>query len=37
VLVGEIVPHPGEQAAPLFVKVQVTPVLFVPVTVAVNA
>jgi hypothetical protein len=37
VLVGEIVPHPGEQAAPLCVSVQVTPVLGVPATVAINA
>lgn len=37
VLVAEIVPHPGEQAAPPCVSVQFTPVLFVPVTVAVNA
>ena len=37
VLVGAIVPHPGEHAAPACERVQVTPVLFVPVTVAVNA
>lgn len=37
VLVGAIAPHTGEHAAPPCVSVQVTPVLFVPVTVAVNA
>src|SRR5437763_6783134 len=37
VLVGAIVPHPGEQAAPPCVSVHVTPVLGVPVTVAINA
>jgi len=37
VLVGEIAPHPGEQAAPPCVSVQVTPVFGVPVTVAIKA
>ena len=37
VLVGAMVPHPGEQAAPACVSVHVTPVLGVPVTVAMNA
>jgi len=36
VLLGAMVPHPGEQAAPPCVSVQVTPVLGVPVTVAIN-
>jgi len=36
VLVGARVPHPGEQAAPPCVSVQATPVLGVPVTVAIN-
>lgn len=35
-LVGARVPHPGEQAAPPCVSVQATPVLGVPVTVAIN-
>ena len=37
VLAGAIVPHPGEHAAPPCERVQVTFVLLVPVTVAVNA
>lgn len=37
VLAGEIVPHPGEQAATPCVSVQVTPVLGVPATMAINA
>lgn len=36
VLVGEIVPQPGEHAVPPCVSVQVTPRMGVPVTVAVN-
>ena len=37
VLAGAIVPHPGVHDAPPCVSVQVTFVLFVPVTVAVSA